>query len=56
MAEFENDLTSLRVLTGALLERFYDAGPGWDAATGWGTPDAAILDRDFKAYIKAGGK
>ena len=35
---------------------FYDAGPGWDAATGWGTPDAAILDRDIKAYIKAGGK
>ena len=35
---------------------FYDAGPGWDAATGWGTPDAAILDRDIKAYIKSGGK
>jgi len=35
---------------------FYNAGTGWDAATGLGSPDAAILDRDIKAYIKAGGK
>jgi hypothetical protein len=21
----------------------YPAGPGWDPATGWGTPDASIL-------------
>lgn len=22
---------------------YYEAGPGWDYATGWGTPDAAVL-------------
>jgi subtilase family serine protease len=22
---------------------FYSAGPGWDYATGWGSPDAALL-------------
>ena len=21
----------------------YQAGPGWDPATGWGTPDAQVL-------------
>ena len=30
------------------------AHPGWDNATGWGTPDAAALDAAWKAYIKAG--
>jgi kumamolisin len=35
---------------------YYPAGPGWDGATGWGTPDVANLDRALTAYIKAGGK
>jgi kumamolisin len=33
----------------------YVAHPGWDNATGWGTPDAAALDAAWKAYIKTGG-
>ncbi len=35
---------------------YYDAGPGWDNATGWGTPDAAKLDLAWRAYISQGGK
>jgi subtilase family serine protease len=33
----------------------YDAGPGWDFATGWGSMDAAALDRAWILYIKGGG-
>lgn len=32
-----------------------DAGPGWDFATGWGSMDAAALDRAWILYIKGGG-
>ena len=35
---------------------YYDAVPGWDNATGWGTPDAAKLDLAWRAYISQGGK
>ena len=31
----------------------YVARPGWDEATGWGTPDAARLDAAFRAYEAA---
>ncbi len=34
----------------------YVATPGWDEATGWGTPDAARLDLAWKAYERQGGK
>jgi kumamolisin len=34
----------------------YAAAPGWDPATGWGTPDAAALDTAWHAYVKQGGK
>jgi hypothetical protein len=34
----------------------YAAAPGWDAATGWGTPDAAKLDAAWHAYVRQGGK
>ena len=34
---------------------FYDAGTGWDFATGWGTMDAAALDSAWTRYIKGGG-
>jgi subtilase family serine protease len=30
----------------------YVAHPGWDNATGWGTPDAGALDTAWKAYIR----
>lgn len=30
----------------------YVARPGWDNATGWGTPDAAALDAAWKVYLK----
>jgi kumamolisin len=33
----------------------YDAGPGWDFATGWGSMDAAALDQAWVLYIKGGG-
>ena len=33
----------------------YDAGPGWDFATGWGSMDAAALDAAWAIYIKSGG-
>jgi subtilase family serine protease len=33
----------------------YDAGPGWDFATGWGSMDAAALDAAWILYIKGGG-
>jgi subtilase family serine protease len=34
---------------------FYDAGSGWDFATGWGSMDAAALDAAWTRYIKGGG-
>ena len=33
----------------------YDAGTGWDFATGWGSMDAAGLDAAWILYIKGGG-
>jgi subtilase family serine protease len=33
----------------------YDAGRGWDFATGWGSMDAAALDQAWILYIKGGG-
>ncbi|MGA7911924.1 MAG: S53 family peptidase, partial [Candidatus Dormiibacterota bacterium] len=33
----------------------YDAGPGWDFATGWGSMDGAALDAAWATYIKSGG-
>ncbi len=33
----------------------YEAGPGWDFATGWGSMDAAALDSAWMTYIKSGG-
>jgi kumamolisin len=33
----------------------YDAGAGWDFATGWGSMDAAALDAAWVLYIKGGG-
>ena len=33
----------------------YDAGPGWDFATGWGSMDAAGLEAAWITYIKSGG-
>ena len=34
---------------------FYDAGTGWDFATGWGSMDAGALDAAWVRYIKGGG-
>jgi subtilase family serine protease len=34
---------------------FYDAGTGWDFATGWGSMDATALDAAWIKYIKGGG-
>ncbi|TMD74052.1 MAG: hypothetical protein E6I81_02355 [Chloroflexi bacterium] len=34
---------------------FYDAGTGWDFATGWGSMDASALDAAWARYIKGGG-
>jgi kumamolisin len=34
---------------------FYDAGSGWDFATGWGSMDGAALDAAWIRYIKGGG-
>ncbi|HXC76191.1 MAG TPA: S53 family peptidase [Candidatus Acidoferrum sp.] len=33
----------------------FSAGPGWDFATGWGSMDAAALDKAWVLYIKGGG-
>ena len=33
----------------------FDAGSGWDFATGWGSMDAAALDAAWVRYIKGGG-
>jgi kumamolisin len=33
----------------------YDATPGWDFATGWGSMDGAALDAAWTIYIKGGG-
>jgi kumamolisin len=34
---------------------YYSATPGWDFATGWGTPNAAGLAADFIAYTRSRG-
>ena len=34
---------------------FYDAGVGWDFATGWGSMDAVALDAAWVTYKKSGG-
>jgi kumamolisin len=33
----------------------YDAGAGWDFATGWGSMDGAALDAAWTTYVKGGG-
>jgi kumamolisin len=33
----------------------YNAGPGWDFATGWGSMDGVALDAAWITYIKSGG-
>jgi kumamolisin len=33
--------------------RYYDAGPGWDYATGLGSPDVWNLTRDLTAYLRS---
>jgi len=33
----------------------FDAGSGWDFATGWGSMDARALDAAWILYIKGGG-
>ena len=33
----------------------FDAVPGWDFATGWGSMDGAALDAAWITYIKGGG-
>jgi kumamolisin len=33
--------------------RYYQAGPGWDPATGLGSPDVWNLARDMAAYLRA---
>jgi subtilase family serine protease len=33
----------------------YDAAPGWDFATGWGSMDGAALEQAWVLYIKSGG-
>ena len=33
----------------------YEAGPGWDFATGWGSMDALALDEAWFTYIKSKG-
>jgi kumamolisin len=33
--------------------RYYPAGPGWDAATGLGSPDVWGVARDFVAYLRS---
>jgi kumamolisin len=34
--------------------RYYQAGPGWDFATGLGSPDVAALAREYTAQLQAG--
>lgn len=34
---------------------FFDAGSGWDFATGWGSMDGAAIDTAWIRYIKSGG-
>ncbi len=33
----------------------YNAAPGWDFSTGWGSMDGVALDRAWVTYIKSGG-
>jgi subtilase family serine protease len=33
----------------------FDAGPGWDFATGWGSMDGVALDAAWILYLKGGG-
>jgi hypothetical protein len=33
----------------------FDAGTGWDFATGWGSMDGSALDAAWIRYIKSGG-
>ncbi len=33
----------------------YDAGPGWDFATGWGSMDSDAIDAAWIVYVKSGG-
>ena len=33
--------------------RYYDAGPGWDYATGLGSPDVWNLARDLVTFLKS---
>ena len=33
----------------------YDAAPGWDFATGWGSMDGVALDKAWFLYVKGGG-
>jgi subtilase family serine protease len=35
--------------------RYYQAGPGWDPATGLGSPDVYDLARDMVSYLRAHG-
>jgi kumamolisin len=35
--------------------RYYEAGPGWDPATGLGSPDVYNLARDMVGYLRARG-
>jgi kumamolisin len=39
------------VVTGA--NRYYQAGPGWDPATGLGSPDVYNLARDIVSYLRS---
>jgi kumamolisin len=41
------------VTTGS--NRHYPASPGWDFATGLGSPDVANLARDLTSYLRGGG-
>jgi kumamolisin len=36
--------------------RYYQATPGWDFATGLGSPDVYNLARDMVTYLKAHGR
>ena len=38
--------------SGTAANRHYDAGPGWDYATGLGSPDVYNLARDLVAYLR----
>ena len=43
------DITSGNNDTDGMLSGQFPAGPGWDACTGWGTPDGAKLLNALKA-------